>query len=154
MARIPYSILIAVALAATAPLALAAQTQAAAPASTTKAKAAVKADAKIDAHGKQAPADTLAVAEPAKPIAKLVQYPELETRVGDTVIVETTFDTVRRGKLIKYTNVGITLQLGPENGSIELDIPRETVRNVSVAAKTAEEQPAAAKQDAGSAKKN
>ena len=60
---------------------------------------------------------------------------------------------MRRGKLVKYTNPGITLQLGPENGSIELDIPRETVRNVSVVA-TETAAPAKDDQEAGSAKKN
>lgn len=139
MFRIAHPILVA------AGLSLAAAIATAAPAAQGQAPA------KAAVTAKAAPAK--AVAEPAKPIASLVQYPELEKRVGDTVIVETTFDTVRRGKLIKYTNVGLTLQLGPENGSIELDIPRETVRNVSVMAKDAE-QPAADKQETGSAKKN
>jgi len=99
---------------------------------------------------KKAPAK---VAAPAQPLAHVVDYTELEHHVGDTIIVETTFDTVRRGKLVKYTNPGITLQLGPDNGSIELDIPRETVRNVSVVA-TESAAPAKDEQEAGSAKKN
>ena len=95
----------------------------------------------------------IAPAEPAKPLAHVVEYAELEHHVGDTVVVETTLDTVRRGKLVKYTNPGITLQLGPENGSIELDIPRETVRNVSVVAAESAA-PVKDDQEAGSAKKN
>jgi len=67
--------------------------------------------------------------------------------------VETTLDTVRRGKLVRYTNPGLTLQLGPEDGSIELEIPHETVRNVSVVASDAA--PAGKDgQDGNSAKKN
>ncbi|MBZ0222133.1 MAG: hypothetical protein IT467_02295 [Dokdonella sp.] len=165
MVRIAFPTLLAAAIALTAPAAFAAQKQAPAqPAASKSAKAGAKAkadamiEAKTDAKGKQAAADTLAVAEPAKPIAKMVDYAALEQHVGDTVIVETTLDTIRRGKLIKYTNPGLTLQLGPENGSIELDIPRETVRNVSVVDKDAEQaaaaKPEAAKQETGSAKKN
>ena len=103
------------------------------------------------AHRKAPP--KAAPAEPAKPLAHVVEYAELEHHLGDTIVVETTLDTVRRGKLVKYTNPGITLQLGPENGSIELDIPRETVRNVSVVAADSAT-PAKDDQDAGSAKKN
>jgi len=99
---------------------------------------------------KKAPAKAAA---PAQPIAHVVDYAELEHHVGDTLVVETTLDTVRRGKLVKYTNPGITLQLGPEHGSIELDIPRETVRNVSLVAADAAA-PAKEDQEAGSAKKN
>ena len=71
-------------------------------------------------------------AAPAQPTGQLVEYTELEHKVGSEIIVETTLHTVRRGTLVKYTNPGLTLQLGPENGSVELSIPRETVRNVSV----------------------
>ena len=109
--------------------------------------------AATSAHKKAAPAKAAAPAEPAKPLAHVVEYAELEHHVGDTIVVETTLDTVRRGKLVKYTNPGLTLQLGPENGSIELDIPRETVRNVSVVA-TEAAAPAKEDQEAGSAKKN
>lgn len=115
--------------------------------------AAAFGSAAVAAPAAQKKAPAKAAAAPAQPIAHVVEYAELEHHVGDTVIVETTFDTVRRGKLVKFTNPGITLQLGPENGSIELDIPHETVRNVSVVAAEAEA-PAKAEQDAGSAKKN
>ena len=64
---------------------------------------------------------------------------ELEQRVGSDLVVETTLGTVRRGKLLKYTNPGITIQLGPEHGSVELSMPRETISNVSVVLPPAEE---------------
>jgi carbamoyl-phosphate synthase large subunit len=113
---------------------------------------AAPASAATSAHKKAAPAKAAAPAEPAKPLAHVVEYTELEHHVGDTIVVETTLDTVRRGKLVKYTNPGLTLQLGPENGSIELDIPRETVRNVSVVAAESAA-PAKDDQEAGSAKR-
>jgi hypothetical protein len=71
-------------------------------------------------------------AEPSQPTGKLVEYTELEQHVGSDIIVETTLGTVRRGKLIKYTNPGLTIELSPEHGSIDLSVPRETVRNVSL----------------------
>ncbi|MBA8883190.1 hypothetical protein [Dokdonella fugitiva] len=71
-------------------------------------------------------------AKPSQPTGKLVEYTELEQHVGSDIIVETTLHTVRRGKLIKYTNPGLTIQLGPEHGGVELSVPRETVRNVSL----------------------
>ncbi|WP_395681051.1 hypothetical protein [Dokdonella sp.] len=96
----------------------------------------------------QKPAEAVAPAVETKasqPIGKLVEYTELEQRVGSDLVIETTFDTVRRGKLIKYTNPGLTIQLGPEHGSVELTVPRETIRNVSVVLPPAQEAaPAAA----------
>jgi hypothetical protein len=94
---------------------------------------------------KAAPAPASA---PAHPAGKVVDYAELEQHVGDEITVETTLGTLRHGVLVKYTNPALTLQLGPEHGSIELTVPRDTVRNVSVTT------PAAPPQDAGSAKKN
>jgi hypothetical protein len=90
----------------------------------------------------QKPAETAAPAVEAKasqPTGKLVEYTELEQHVGSDLVVETTLGTVRRGKLIKYTNPGITIQLGPEHGSVELSVPRETISNVSVVLPPAEE---------------
>jgi hypothetical protein len=85
-------------------------------------------------HHAAAQKDPAPVAEAAKPqpTGKLVEYAELEQHVGSDIIVETTLHTVRRGKLIKYTSPGLTIKLGPEHGGIELSVPRETVRNVSL----------------------
>jgi hypothetical protein len=92
----------------------------------------------------------------SQPLARLVEYPELEQRVGSEIIVESTLGTVRRGKLVKYTNFGLTIELDSQPG-LEYSVPRETVRNVSLvlepAAGAAPDAPPA-KTDAGSAKKN
>ena len=90
-------------------------------------------------------ATPLAAAEPtkpgkaakgAKPAApanlREVEYSDLERHVGAQLVVQTTNDTVRSGTLVKYTNVGLTVRLGPEAGSIDLSMPRNTVRKVSV----------------------
>ncbi|HEY6942098.1 hypothetical protein [Dokdonella sp.] len=110
---------------------------------------------------KESPAE----AKPSQPVGRLVEYAELEQRVGSEVVVETTLHTVRRGTLTKWSNPALTLQLGPEHGGVELTIPRETIRNVSIVlapaggdAPAAEPaKPAATpeqKPGAGSAKKN
>jgi hypothetical protein len=61
-----------------------------------------------------------------------VNYQELEKHVGAHVVVNTTNGTMRSGTLLKYTNVALVVKLGPEAGSIELSMPRNTVRKVSV----------------------
>jgi hypothetical protein len=90
------------------------------------------------AHNAADAATPAAPAKASQPIGKLVEYTELEQRVGSDLVIETTFDTVRRGKLVKYTNPGIAIQLGPEHGAVELSVPRETIRNVSVVLPPAE----------------
>jgi hypothetical protein len=87
-------------------------------------------------------ADKKAAAVAAQPSGTSIEYEALETRVGDTVIVESTLGTVRRGTLVKYTNPTLTLELGPESGNITLSVPRETIRSLRVV-------PAAAPVDAG-----
>jgi hypothetical protein len=57
-----------------------------------------------------------------------VDYEQLERNVGSKIVVRTTNNTTRHGTLIRYTGVNITIQLGPENGAIELVIPRNTIR--------------------------
>lgn len=71
-------------------------------------------------------------AAPVQPAGQTVEYATLAQHVGDEIVVETTLNTVRRGTLVKYTNPTLTLQLGPEHGSIELSVPHETVRSVRV----------------------
>jgi hypothetical protein len=75
-----------------------------------------------------------AAAAAASPAGRLVEYAELEHQLGAQIAVETTLNTVRRGWLIKYTGPALTLQLGPEAGSIELSVPRESVRSVRILA--------------------
>ena len=71
-------------------------------------------------------------AEVAAPVGTPAAYDALEHHVGDELVIETTLNTVRRGKLTKYTNPALTIELGPEHGSIELTVPRETVRSIRV----------------------
>ncbi|MGH8173905.1 MAG: hypothetical protein ACREPX_12245 [Rhodanobacteraceae bacterium] len=73
----------------------------------------------------------------AKPVGEVVQYESLEGRVGQQIVIETTLKTVRRGTLTKYTQPVLTLQLGPESGSIELSVPRETIKTITVFAPAA-----------------
>jgi len=96
-------------------------------------------------------------AEPAKPASEVIAYKELEHRIGAELIIETTFNTIRRGVLVKYTNPGLKIQLGPEGGSIELDVPAETIRSVSIVTPVTPASPtqqAAPPQGTSSAKKN
>jgi flagellar basal body-associated protein FliL len=75
-----------------------------------------------------------AAAKPAKAAAanasslRAIEYPSLE----DKLVVKTTNGTTRSGELTRYTNVTLTLQLGPENGSIELTVPRDTIRKILI----------------------
>ncbi|MBN8480884.1 MAG: hypothetical protein J0L88_04755 [Xanthomonadales bacterium] len=83
-----------------------------------------------------------AAAEPARSVKtpkgatsgqqRTVDYTDLEKHVGAQISVHTTNDTVRSGTLLKYTNVALTMRLGPEAGSIDLSVPRGTVRSVTV----------------------
>ncbi len=85
------------------------------------------------ASAAQAPKKAAARTEkPAGPIGHVVDYKELENHVGEQVVIETTLGTLRRGTLIKYTNPALIVKLGPENGSIDLTVPHETVRSASV----------------------
>lgn len=59
-----------------------------------------------------------------------VEYESLESRVGSALVIQTTNDTTRRGTLLRYTKVSLSVQLGPESGSIELGVPRSTIRKV------------------------
>jgi hypothetical protein len=76
----------------------------------------------------------LAQAAPAKVAdeGREVAYAELEKHVGEEIVVRTTFDTTRRGTLTGYTTVSVSMKLGPEAGSIDLTVPKETIRSVRV----------------------
>lgn len=71
-----------------------------------------------------------AAAPKAQGSLREVEYTALESKVGQKVVVSTKNDTTRSGVLVRYTNVTLTLQMGPENGSIELAIPRSGIRKV------------------------
>jgi hypothetical protein len=101
-----------------------------------------------DAEAKKAPKPQ---AEPAKPAGQVVEYAELENRVGETISIETTFRTTRTGKLIKWTQPTLTLDMGTADKPMELTVPKETIVKLTVVTP-----PAADAKDAGKsgAKKN
>ncbi|MFZ1392919.1 MAG: hypothetical protein WAS23_15135 [Dokdonella sp.] len=61
-----------------------------------------------------------------------VNYPDLESKIGAKLVIHTTNNTTRTGNLISYSNVTLVVKLGPESGSIELAVPRSTIRKVMV----------------------
>ena len=98
-------------------------------------------------------------AEPPKPQGHVVEYPELENRVGETLVIETKFKTTRQGKLIKYTQPTLTLDIGSEGHPTEFTVPKETIKSIMVldaAPAASAPAPEPAKKDAGTsgAKKN
>jgi len=97
-------------------------------------------------------------AEAAKPVGQPIEYQDLEGKVGAVIVVETNLNTARRGTLIKWTNPTLVLQLGPEAGSIDLSVPRESVRRITLLdpppAATPAQTPTPTTQGSGSAKKN
>jgi len=104
-----------------------------------------------DAEAKKAPKPQ---AEPAKPAGQVVEYAALESRVGETVAIETTFRTTRTGKLVKWTQPTLTVDLGTAEKPLELTVPKETIVKITVVTPPAP--PAADTKDAGKsgAKKN
>ena len=80
----------------------------------------------------QTAANKTKTAQPAKPAGQVVEYAELESRVGQTVMIETTFKTTRTGKLVKYTQPVLTLDIGTEAKPMELSVPKETIKTITV----------------------
>src|SRR4051794_8277257 len=70
--------------------------------------------------------------QPAKPAGQVVEYPELESRVGQTIMIETTFKTTRTGTLVKYTQPVLTLEIGTQAKPMELSVPKETIKTITV----------------------
>ncbi|GAA0703999.1 hypothetical protein [Dokdonella soli] len=95
----------------------------------------------LPVHAAQHAAAVAKTVEVVRPVGEAVAYEALEHHIGAEIAVETTLNTVRRGKLVKYTNPALTLQLGPEAGSIELSVPRETVRSIRLLPSTVPAQP-------------
>jgi len=90
-------------------------------------------------------------AEPAKPVGEPIEYTALETRVGETISIDTTFRTTRTGKLIKWTQPALTIEI-PGASPLVLTVPKETIKSITIMPPVAAE-PA---KDAGTsgAKKN
>ena len=104
-----------------------------------------------DAYAAKAPKPK---AEPAKPVGQVVEYAELENRVGETVAIDTTFRTTRTGKLVKWTQPTLTVDMGTAEKPMELTVPTETIVKITVVTPPAP--PAADTKDTGKsgAKKN
>jgi hypothetical protein len=104
----------------------------------------------VPAHAAGAKPGAAASKTEAAPAGEAVEYADLENRVGEIVSIETTFDTTRTGKLIKYTQPALTLDIGSEAHSFELSVPKETIKSIRVMG------PAEADKDSGTsgAKKN
>ena len=90
-------------------------------------------------------------AEP-KPVGEPIEYAALETRVGETVSIDTTFHTTRTGKLVKWTQPALTVQMGTDENPMVLTVPKETIQSITLITPAAAEAP----KDAGTsgAKKN
>lgn len=68
-------------------------------------------------------------AAPATQVSlRAVDYAQLERNVGQRVVIHTTNGTTRQGVLKRFSKANITVQLGADNGAIELEIPRNTIR--------------------------
>jgi hypothetical protein len=91
-------------------------------------------------------------AEPAKPAGEVVEYAALETRIGVELVIDTTFKTTRRGKLVKWTQPALTVDMGTEAAPLVLTVPKETIKQIMVVTPAPAEPP----KDAGTsgAKKN
>jgi len=91
-------------------------------------------------------------AEPAKPAAEPIEYAALETRVGETISIDTTFRTTRTGKLVKWTQPALTVEIGSADNPMVLTVPKETIKSITIMPPAAAEAP----KDAGTsgAKKN
>ena len=59
-----------------------------------------------------------------------VDYSSLESKVGSKLVIDTVNNTTRSGTLLRYTNVSIIVKLGADSGSIELGMPRKTIRKI------------------------
>jgi hypothetical protein len=92
-------------------------------------------------------------AEPAKPVGEPIEYDALETRVGETVSIDTTFRTTRTGKLIKWTRPALTVEMGTADNPMVLTVPKETIKSITIMTPPPAAEPA---KDAGTsgAKKN
>jgi hypothetical protein len=83
-------------------------------------------------------ATTKSRSEPAKPVGEPVEYKALENHVGAQIAIETTLKTTRTGTLLKWTQPALTLQIGSAAGSIELTVPRETIKSITLLSAAAE----------------
>ena len=79
---------------------------------------------------KPAQGSKAAVDNKAQASLREVEYSSLEGKIGSELVIDTVNNTTRRGTLVRYTNVSIVVKLGPESGSIELGMPRKSIRRI------------------------
>jgi len=61
-----------------------------------------------------------------------IDYAALEEKIGAKLVIDTRNSTTRSGTLVRYTNVSLTIQLGRDQGGIELAIPRTGIERVRI----------------------
>ncbi len=86
----------------------------------------------VFATGATPAAEPAPAVEPSQLVASPIAYADLAGRVGARLAIETTFNTVRRGTLIKYTKTTLTLRVDPAQGGFELSVPSNTIRSIRV----------------------
>ena len=61
-----------------------------------------------------------------------IDYAALEEKLGSKLVIDTKNSTTRIGVLVRYTNVSLTIQLGQDQGGIELAIPRTGIEKIRI----------------------
>lgn len=72
----------------------------------------------------------VATARPVIPVGRGLVYSDLRGLEGRRIEVESTFGSVRRGTLEKYTDTAITLRLEQRERGLKVTMPQATVREV------------------------
>lgn len=78
------------------------------------------------AAGDTAPAKVEVRRSPGQTLA----FPDLEQLVGASVAVTTRLGVERRGRIVRYTNAGIELELDAGSGGFVLSVPRDAARRI------------------------
>jgi|GEM_PF-5176255 len=61
-----------------------------------------------------------------------VPFEELKNRVGQRVIIRTTYNTVRSGLITAYDATSLDITTDKAQGGFSLSVPRETIKTVSI----------------------
>ena len=71
-----------------------------------------------------------AAAAPSGP--RVVPYEALEGQVGKSIVIKTNMRTTRRGTLKRFNRAGLLLTDTSRGFAMDIDIPRSTVKEVTV----------------------
>jgi hypothetical protein len=74
----------------------------------------------------------LALATPLPASGGPIEYADLKKHIGKRVRVETTLHSVRTGVLVRHTDTAVVLRLEGRERGLELTLPRQTVKQVSL----------------------